>query len=76
MLGSKADGSAWWVQLGRGIYNLFAQATGLGITRNIIHCYAYILRVHEEGDRVYLFGFSRGAYRPDAFVRFTRKRSR
>jgi uncharacterized protein (DUF2235 family) len=61
-LGSKADGSPWWGKLGRGIYNVFAQATGLGITRNIIDCYAYILRVFEDGDRVYLFGFSRGAY--------------
>jgi hypothetical protein len=49
-------------KIGRSLYNLFAQATGLGITRNIIDCYAYILRVWEEGDRVYLFGLSRGAY--------------
>ncbi len=61
-LGSRADGSQWWGRLVRGVYNLFAQATGLGITRNIIDCYAYLLRVFEDGDRVYLFGFSRGAY--------------
>jgi uncharacterized protein (DUF2235 family) len=49
---------AWW----RRIYSVLSQATGLGITRNIIECYAAILRVWEPGDRIYLVGFSRGAY--------------
>lgn len=38
------------------------QATGLGITTNIIDCYAAIVRIWEPGDRIFLFGFSRGAY--------------
>ena len=46
----------------RRIYNLLSQATGLGITQNIIDCYADIIRVWQPGDRIYLFGFSRGAY--------------
>ena len=46
----------------RRIYNLLARATGLGITQNIIDCYAHIIRVWQPGDRIYLFGFSRGAY--------------
>jgi uncharacterized protein (DUF2235 family) len=49
---------AWW----RLLYNLLARATGLGITQNIIDCYAAIIRVWQPGDRIYLFGFSRGAY--------------
>jgi uncharacterized protein (DUF2235 family) len=49
---------AWW----RYLYNLLAKATGLGITQNIIDCYANIIRVWQPGDRIYLFGFSRGAY--------------
>ncbi|WP_244474476.1 DUF2235 domain-containing protein [Methylobacterium sp. Leaf85] len=61
-LGSKAAGSnikiGWW----RRIYNILSSATGLGITQNIIDCYAAILRVWEPGDRIYLIGFSRGAY--------------
>lgn len=43
-------------------YNLVSQATGLGISGNIIDCYAAILRMWEPGDRIFLFGFSRGAY--------------
>lgn len=39
-----------------------AQATGYGITDNIIDCYAALLAGHQPGDRIYLFGFSRGAY--------------
>jgi len=46
----------------RGLYNLISQATGLGITRNIIDCYAAIIRMWRPGDRIFLFGFSRGAY--------------
>jgi len=48
--------------LARSLYNLASQATGLGITRNIIDCYSTIIRLWEPGDRVFLFGFSRGAY--------------
>ena len=37
-------------------------ATGTGISRNIADCYEAILKHYEPGDRIYLFGFSRGAY--------------
>lgn len=37
-------------------------AFGIGITDNIIDCYEFILQHYEPGDRIYLFGFSRGAY--------------
>src|SRR6266542_445161 len=46
----------------RAFYNLVCQATGLGITRNIIDCYAAIIRLWHPGDRIFLSGFSRGAY--------------
>lgn len=46
----------------RAVYNLLSQATGLGITRNIIDCYAAIIRLWSPDDRIFLFGFSRGAY--------------
>lgn len=39
-----------------------SQATGYGITDNIIDCYAALLACHQPGDRIHLFGFSRGAY--------------
>jgi uncharacterized protein (DUF2235 family) len=44
------------------IYNVICSATGLGLTGNIIDCYAALVRNWRPGDRVFLFGFSRGAY--------------
>jgi|SRR5665213_338451 len=38
------------------------QAVGGGLTNQIIDCYSAIVSVWQPGDRVYLFGFSRGAY--------------
>ena len=46
----------------RWVYNLVSEATGLGITKNIVDCYAAILQMWQPGDRLFLFGFSRGAY--------------
>jgi uncharacterized protein (DUF2235 family) len=62
-LGSQPPGGALFlVRAYRWLHNVASQATGLGITTNIIDCYAAILRMWEPGDRIYLFGFSRGAY--------------
>src|ERR1700722_219357 len=61
-LGSPADGSRIKIQWARKIYNLASMATGLGITANIVDCYAALIRLYRDGDRVFLVGFSRGAY--------------
>jgi uncharacterized protein (DUF2235 family) len=50
------------VRAWRWFYNLAGRATGLGLTGNIIDCYAAIVRMWNPGDRIFLFGFSRGAY--------------
>ena len=50
-------GSAWDF-----VYNVICSATGLGLTGNMIDCYAALVRNWRPGDRVFLFGFSRGAY--------------
>ena len=62
-LGSKADpGDKRLRGLARRVHDLLAEGLGLGITRNIIDCYAAIIQLWQPGDRIYLFGFSRGAY--------------
>lgn len=38
------------------------QMFGLGLTQKIVDCYVALVGVWEPGDRIYLFGFSRGAY--------------
>lgn len=49
---------------GLGSYHdsLSAGATGRGIQKNILDGYRYIVQNYASGDKIYLFGFSRGAY--------------
>src|ERR1700739_1327680 len=61
-LGAPADGSKIKIQWARRVYNFASKATGLGITANIIDCYAALIRLYRDGDRIFLIGFSRGAY--------------
>ncbi|MDH2352277.1 DUF2235 domain-containing protein [Bradyrhizobium sp. SSUT112] len=61
-LGSASDGGHFKIGWMRWLYNLASMATGLGISRNIVDCYAAIISLYEEGDRIFLIGFSRGAY--------------
>lgn len=37
-------------------------AFGAGLLANVSDAYRYLMNVYEDGDRVFLFGFSRGAY--------------
>jgi uncharacterized protein (DUF2235 family) len=37
-------------------------AFGAGLLANVEDAYRYLMNVYEDGDHVYLFGFSRGAY--------------
>lgn len=39
-----------------------AGITGKGIHKNILDGYRYIVQNYDEGDNIYLFGFSRGSY--------------
>ena len=50
--------TSWWQRVKEQIQ----QNYGGGITKKIIDCYVAILGVWRPGDRIYLFGFSRGAY--------------
>jgi uncharacterized protein (DUF2235 family) len=46
----------------RGSWEVFQQMIGAGLISRIVDCYAAIISVWQPGDRIYLFGFSRGAY--------------
>lgn len=61
-LGTLPPGGNPFTNLWRRIYNIVSQATGLGLTGNIIDCYAAIIRMWQSGDRIFVIGFSRGAY--------------
>jgi uncharacterized protein (DUF2235 family) len=47
---------------GHGLWNWVTLASGLGINQTIRDAYAYLSRHYEPGDKIYLFGYSRGAY--------------
>ena len=61
-LGTLPAGGSTLQRIWRKLYNFISQATGLGITQNIIDCYATLIRLWRPGDRIFLIGFSRGAY--------------
>ena len=46
----------WWPR------RVLGGATGLGLAHNVRHLYREIARVYAPEDRLYLFGFSRGAF--------------
>lgn len=44
------------------IGSLAGQAAGFGMEANILDGYKYIIHNYQKGDRIYIFGFSRGAH--------------
>ena len=46
----------------RSFQKLLGQVTGRGVTNNIADCYEFIINHYQPGDRIFLIGFSRGAY--------------
>lgn len=46
----------------KSITRFFGLAFGYGMTRNIEDVYEYLMDKYQEGDKVFLFGFSRGAF--------------
>jgi uncharacterized protein (DUF2235 family) len=49
-------------QVAKRISELFGLAFGVGLVAKIERAYAFLMRNWQPGDRVFLFGFSRGAY--------------
>lgn len=52
---------------------LLGMAFGLGITDNIADAYRYLMNTYRDGDKVFIFGFSRGAYTARAVAAMLRK---
>ena len=47
--------------LGTGWRKITGNLFGMGMSKNILDCYEFIFENYSAGDRVFLFGFSRGA---------------
>jgi uncharacterized protein (DUF2235 family) len=48
-------------------------AVGIGLTRNVLDAYLFLVHNFAEGDEIYFFGFSRGAYTVRSTAGFIRK---
>ena len=46
----------------RAVMRALGMAFGLGLTVNVKEAYRYLMEAYVPGDRIYVFGFSRGAY--------------
>ena len=44
------------------LLKIFAGMTGFGLSRNVKQLYKELVRIYDPGDRIFLFGFSRGAF--------------
>jgi len=51
-----------WHKLKQDFSAIMGLATGYGLDDNVLAAYAFLVRNWREGDQIYLFGFSRGAY--------------
>lgn len=51
-----------WKKLRQDAFAIFGLATGYGLDDNVLAAYQFLVHNYEEGDDIYLFGFSRGAY--------------
>ena len=60
-LGTETTATGWTGAV-RYFQKLTASVAGRGITDNIADCYEFIISHYEPGDRILMFGFSRGAY--------------
>ncbi|MFD8103197.1 DUF2235 domain-containing protein [Nocardia fluminea] len=51
-----------WSPLARRLSKLMGLAFGSGLRANLAEAYTYLIQHWQPGDRIYIFGFSRGAY--------------
>lgn len=60
-IGTLGTSDAWarWRQNAKAV---FALATGYGLDADMLGAYTFLCHNYEDGDAIYLFGFSRGAY--------------
>jgi uncharacterized protein (DUF2235 family) len=51
-----------WTRLTQNTKGVFELATGYGLDDEILGAYRFVAENYQKDDRVFLFGFSRGAY--------------
>jgi uncharacterized protein (DUF2235 family) len=64
--------SGWWQRFKSQTRIVLGLATGAGIEDNVMQAYEFLVRHHEYGDKIYIFGFSRGSYTARLLAGFIR----
>lgn len=60
-VGTISDCSAWerFKNKAKGVFGL---VTGYGLDDNVLEAYSFLIHNYQDGDQIYMLGFSRGAY--------------
>jgi len=64
--------NGWWQRFKSKTRIVLGLATGAGIADNVMQAYEFLVRNFEYGDRIYIFGFSRGSYTARLLAGFIR----
>lgn len=59
-----------WAKVTQNIKGVFELATGYGLDYEILSAYRFLAQRYQDGDRIFLFGFSRGSYTVRALAGF------
>lgn len=61
-----------WTKFRDSAKEVVSGATGQGLDQNVLDAYRFLVSTYQEGDQVFLFGFSRGAYTVRVLAGFIR----
>ncbi len=61
-VGTITDSNSMWSRNWIAFKRIWGLATGYGLFANVLDAYRFLSRYYEDGDQVYMLGFSRGAY--------------
>jgi uncharacterized protein (DUF2235 family) len=69
-VGTVGDYDSWQLAKQK-VREFLGLATGYGLDENVLDAYRFLCTHYEDGDEIWLFGFSRGAYTVRALAAFT-----
>lgn len=64
--------NGWWQRIKSKTRIIMGLATGAGISDNVMQAYEFLVHNFDHGDKVYIFGFSRGSYTARLLAGFIR----
>ena len=75
-VGTITDSSGRWSRAWIAFKRVWGLATGYGLFNNVLDAYRFLSTSYQEGDEVYMLGFSRGAYTVRVLAGFNETKSK